>query len=200
MNTFLFVVAFAVIGAIIGAVGGGAWWLAGVLVGATAGALLAKLFPDAGTNYVAMQGQAARETQRQNRAATHADLSLEQKIENELRRGGRLESRTATTAVIIPGRRVSHLLHFFIGLFTLGLWWIAWLLLAIFGGERRIMLGDRRTPAPRRSGTATRRRYAPMVTEHVAGETSSFCTECGSLLSKDTKFCGQCGEAAPPTP
>ena len=51
--------------------------------------------------------------------------------------GARVESQSDTMAVLIRGRPVNHLLHFFIGVFTLGLWWIVWLLLGITGGERR---------------------------------------------------------------
>lgn len=38
------------------------------------------------------------------------------------------------------GKRVNHLLHFFVGIFTLGAWWIVWAIMAIAGGERRKML------------------------------------------------------------
>lgn len=61
-------------------------------------------------------------------------------IDAELAKGGRLESRTADTAVIIHGRRVNHVLHFLIGIFTLGVWWLVWLIMAAAGGERRRVL------------------------------------------------------------
>jgi hypothetical protein len=52
--------------------------------------------------------------------------------------GYRPESQTDFQAVLVSGRRPNHLLHFIIGLVTLGLWWIfVWLPLAIFGGEKR---------------------------------------------------------------
>ena len=38
---------------------------------------------------------------------------------------------------VVLGHRPNHLLHFFIGLFTVGLWWIVWLVIAMFGGEKR---------------------------------------------------------------
>ena len=51
--------------------------------------------------------------------------------------GARVESQTETMAVLVYGRRVNHLLHFFVGLVTLGLWWLVWIFLAITGGEKR---------------------------------------------------------------
>ena len=34
-----------------------------------------------------------------------------------------------------------HILHFVIGLFTLGIWWLVWVALALFGGEKRMSVG-----------------------------------------------------------
>lgn len=62
---------------------------------------------------------------------------LAQAVQQAVLAGGRIESQSETMAVIVRGRSVNHLLHFFIGLFTLGLWWIVWLILAITGGEKR---------------------------------------------------------------
>lgn len=49
----------------------------------------------------------------------------------------RIESQTDTMAVLVRGHRTNHLLHFFISLFTVGLWLPVWLLLTAFGGEKR---------------------------------------------------------------
>jgi len=65
---------------------------------------------------------------------------LAQAIPGYVGQGYRLESQTDTMATLVIGRRVNHLLHFFIGIFTLGFWWIVWLIMAIAGGERRRML------------------------------------------------------------
>lgn len=52
--------------------------------------------------------------------------------------GYRVESQTPHQAIMVKGRRVNHLLHFIIGVFTLSLWWFCvWLPLALFGGEKR---------------------------------------------------------------
>jgi hypothetical protein len=65
---------------------------------------------------------------------------LAQQIQQAVVKGGRVESQSDTMAVIIYGKPVNHLLHFFIGLFTVGLWWIVWLVLALTGGEKREMI------------------------------------------------------------
>lgn len=51
--------------------------------------------------------------------------------------GWRIESESSDYAFMIRGQRVNHVLHFLIGLFTLGTWWIVWLILASRGGEER---------------------------------------------------------------
>lgn len=49
-----------------------------------------------------------------------------------------MESQSDYQAIIVTGKKVNHLLHFFIGVFTIGAWWLfVWLPLAIFGGEKR---------------------------------------------------------------
>ena len=62
---------------------------------------------------------------------------LDREVESRVRRGRRVESQTEFQAVLISGRRVNHILHLLLSLFTLGLWIIVWLLLALLGGERR---------------------------------------------------------------
>lgn len=54
--------------------------------------------------------------------------------------GARVESKSEDTAVLVYGKRVNHILHFILGIFTGGLWWIVWLILAITGGEKRKMI------------------------------------------------------------
>lgn len=54
--------------------------------------------------------------------------------------GGRVESHGESTAVLVIGRPVNHVLHAAIGFFTWGVWWIIWFLLVLTGGERRRMM------------------------------------------------------------
>jgi hypothetical protein len=65
---------------------------------------------------------------------------LAQRIAVAVRGGARVESQSDYQAVVVSGHRVNHVLHFLIGLLTIGLWWIVWVALAIFGGEKRQMI------------------------------------------------------------
>ena len=60
-------------------------------------------------------------------------------LQGQVAGGARIESQSDYQAVIVQGHRVNHLLHFFIGIFTLGLWWLVWIVIAITGGEKRQM-------------------------------------------------------------
>lgn len=53
--------------------------------------------------------------------------------------GWRVESRSDFAATIAKGQPINHLLHFCIGLFTFGLWWFVWLLMAL-GGVIRLQV------------------------------------------------------------
>ncbi|MDO9556012.1 MAG: hypothetical protein Q7J82_00295, partial [Coriobacteriia bacterium] len=50
------------------------------------------------------------------------------------------ESRERGSAVLVFGRRVDHLTHFIIALFTCGIWVPVWIIIAVAGGERRVMV------------------------------------------------------------
>jgi hypothetical protein len=66
------------------------------------------------------------------------EQALEAKANELIALGYRIESRTSTQIVYVSGKGVNHLLHFFIGLLTIGVWWLfVWLPLGIFGGEKR---------------------------------------------------------------
>jgi hypothetical protein len=80
---------------------------------------------------------------------------LDAAIPQHLTRDTRLESRADTSVVLVRGRPVNHLLHFFVGLFTCGLWWVWWLVYAIMGGETRELL------SVDEAGTVTLRRFGP---------------------------------------
>ena len=63
--------------------------------------------------------------------------NLNRAIQAELVRGGRIESQTGSSAVVVRGNRVNHILHLLLTVFTLGLWVIVWLIISASGGERR---------------------------------------------------------------
>jgi hypothetical protein len=55
-------------------------------------------------------------------------------------KGSRVEFQNETTAVLVRGRRVNHVLHAIVSVFTLGIWLWIWLPMTIFGGEKRTTL------------------------------------------------------------
>jgi hypothetical protein len=66
---------------------------------------------------------------------------LDHAVQLKVQYGCRVESRSTFQAVVVSGRPVNHLLHFVVGLFTIGIWWlVVWLPLTITGGEKRIVL------------------------------------------------------------
>lgn len=65
---------------------------------------------------------------------------LNQQVQQAVARGARIESQSDYMAVVVSGKKVHHVLHFVLGIFTLGIWWIVWFLLIIAGGEKRKMI------------------------------------------------------------
>ena len=61
-------------------------------------------------------------------------------VQSEVVQGARVESQQDYQAVLVFGKAVNNLLHFLVGLFTCGIWWLVWIGLAIFGGEKRVMV------------------------------------------------------------
>jgi hypothetical protein len=61
-------------------------------------------------------------------------------LQGQVANGARIESQGDFQAVVVRGHRVNHLLHFLIGLITLGVWWLVWIVIAITGGEKRQMI------------------------------------------------------------
>lgn len=65
---------------------------------------------------------------------------LDQTLIAKASQGGRLETRTATTAVVVMGKPVNHVLHLLISVFTCGFWVPVWLIISAVGGEHRRIL------------------------------------------------------------
>lgn len=67
--------------------------------------------------------------------------SLEELVRRKTQWGWRVETSGPGHVVMVKGKRVSHLLHLFLGLLTCAFWWVfVWLPLLLFGGEKRITL------------------------------------------------------------
>jgi hypothetical protein len=63
--------------------------------------------------------------------------AFDQELSHWLAKGWRIESRTTTSAVLVKGKPVNHVLHLLLSLVTVGLWIPVWILLTIAGGEKR---------------------------------------------------------------
>lgn len=74
------------------------------------------------------------------KSADERKRSLAQTIASQVAQGARVESQSDFQAVLVRGHRPNHTLHFIIGLLTLGVWWLVWIAIAIFGGEKRSMV------------------------------------------------------------
>lgn len=88
-------------------------------------------------------------------------MILDQRILVMTAQGGRLESRTATQAVLRTGKPVNHVLHLLLTLFCCTLWIPVWLFVTLSGGERTILVtvdpygNDRSYKQDLSSGTKT---------------------------------------------
>lgn len=67
-------------------------------------------------------------------------LALTQAIQRQLWQGWRVESQADYQAVVVKGHRPNHILHLLLSLITLGLWFFVWILVMVFGGEKRRMI------------------------------------------------------------
>ncbi|MCY4108289.1 MAG: hypothetical protein OXG11_04575 [Chloroflexi bacterium] len=77
----------------------------------------------------AMQGNLTRLERRE---------ALQKQIEELTRRENYwVDSRSDYEAVLVKGRRVNHLLHGIVSVLTVGVWLPVWILLTVFGGEKR---------------------------------------------------------------
>jgi hypothetical protein len=61
-------------------------------------------------------------------------------LQSHLNPTARIESQGSGQAVIVFGSKPNHLLHFLIGVFTCGAWWIVWLILALTQKESRRLI------------------------------------------------------------
>lgn len=73
-----------------------------------------------------------------------SDHDRREVLNRELQRygamGWRIETRSEFQATIARGKQISHLLHLFLTIFTLGLWLLIWALIGMFGGVKRWLI------------------------------------------------------------
>jgi hypothetical protein len=66
--------------------------------------------------------------------------ALDRAVAQQLAVGATLESTTGTTAVLLVGKPVNHLLHLILSVLTAGLWLIVWVILILTNKRRRLVL------------------------------------------------------------
>lgn len=76
----------------------------------------------------------------EQRTVEERKVLLVQHVQNCIASGARVDSQSDTMSVIVYGKPVNHILHFLIGLFTFGIWWVVWLVLGLTGGEQRELI------------------------------------------------------------
>ena len=62
---------------------------------------------------------------------------LSRTLQTQIAQGGRIESQSDYSAVVVNGHRPNHTLHLILTLVTFGLWGLAWIGMAWLGGEKR---------------------------------------------------------------
>ncbi|MFN8187423.1 MAG: hypothetical protein U0R69_10130 [Gaiellales bacterium] len=72
--------------------------------------------------------------------ADERKATLDRSLQLHGAQGWRIETRSDFQATIAKGKEVSHLLHLFLTLITLGIWLIFWLGLGVLGGVKRRMI------------------------------------------------------------
>ena len=76
----------------------------------------------------------------QRKSADERKAALATAVANLIAQGMRVESQSDYQAVLVRGRRVNHVLHAILTIFTFGMWAFVWLALTVFGGERRTIV------------------------------------------------------------
>lgn len=66
--------------------------------------------------------------------------ALDQELMAMMARGGRVEGRMPTSAIVVTGEPVNHVLHLLVTVLLCGFWLPAWIIIALNGGESRVMV------------------------------------------------------------
>lgn len=70
----------------------------------------------------------------------HRQRQLANAVQQEVARGWRVESQGPTNAILRTGKRPNHVLHLLLSIFTLGVWLIVWLFLAVVKHEKAMSI------------------------------------------------------------
>lgn len=67
-------------------------------------------------------------------------VALQAAIAKQIHKGGRVESQTDYSAVIVRGTKTNHTFHLIASVCTCGLWLVVWSWMALLQRERRLMV------------------------------------------------------------
>jgi hypothetical protein len=84
--------------------------------------------------------------------------ALDQRVAEMVRKGWRVEHQSQTTATLVKGKKVNHVLHAILSVFTLAIWaLVVWLPLTIkarAGSSRRVLTVENGVVSEQRAGGA----------------------------------------------
>jgi hypothetical protein len=72
--------------------------------------------------------------------ADESRAKLQAYVREAVARGARVEVQTDTSATLVQGRPVNHVLHLLLTLVTVGPWVLVWLFVSLRGGEKRSII------------------------------------------------------------
>ena len=72
------------------------------------------------------------------KSADERKEALGRAVHTQVAQGARVESQGDYQGILVKGHRPNHVLHLILGFVTFGLWWVVWLALVAFGGEKRM--------------------------------------------------------------
>ena len=81
-------------------------------------------------------------TTSQTKTAEERRALLSNEVTRLLRQGRRVESQSDYQAVLLRGKKVNHILHLLLSVFTAGLWLLVWLSLLGKGIKRELVQVD----------------------------------------------------------
>lgn len=73
-------------------------------------------------------------------AADERKAALARSVAQHVRKGWSVQSQTDYQAVLVKGARVSHGLHLFLSLITLGLWFVVWAIIWFVNREQHCVI------------------------------------------------------------
>ena len=83
------------------------------------------------------QSAAPAEAPPARKTADERKEALARMVTAQVADGARVESQSDYQAVLVRGHRLNNTMHLILTIVTFGAWGIVWLLLALFGGEKR---------------------------------------------------------------